>query len=90
MVAGEPSQPHPAQLARLGPVPAESILDNTVDLRGYPYRHLVVAAHRGNAQTMVMTAAAAAEVLSRQGWVLVNVADFAASHLVYAILRREA
>jgi hypothetical protein len=86
MVGGE----NPGQLATIGPVPAEAILSNSVDLRGYPYRHLVVASHRGNTATQIMTAVAAAEALDRQGWELVNVGEFATSRLVYAFLRRRA
>jgi hypothetical protein len=89
MVGGDnPGQVNPGQLAGLGPVPAEAILGNSVDLRGYPYKHLVVASHRGNTQAQIMTAVAAAEVLDRYGWELVNVGEFAPSRLVYAILRR--
>src|SRR3954465_11407740 len=86
MVGGD----NPGQLATIGPVPAEAILSNGVDLRGYPYRHLVVASHRGNTATQIMTAVAAAEALDRPGREVVSIGEFATSPLVYAFLRRRA
>ena len=78
----------PEAIARLRMVNAEAVLENRVDLRGYPYRNLAIRAQRGFSPERVTTAVAAAEVLDRFGWELLNVAEFGTTRLVYAFLRR--
>jgi hypothetical protein len=84
MASSEP----PAAMAHMRMIPAEVILGGQVDLRGYPYRHLVIVSQRGVGPERIMYAVAAAETLDRLGWDLVNVAEFTSSHFVYAFMRR--
>lgn len=76
------------QIARTRTVTAAAVLENRADLRAYPYRHLAVVARHGVGGNAVTEVVAAVEVLTRFGWELVNVAEFGASRMVYAFLRR--
>jgi hypothetical protein len=78
----------PETIARTRMVSAEAVLNNTADLRGYPYRYLAVGAFYGIGPERVTNALAAAEALDRWGWDLVHVAELTSSNLVYAFLRR--
>lgn len=78
----------PESIARRRMVNADAVLANRVDLRGYPYRNLVILSQGGFVSDRVTAAVAAAEVLDRFGWELVNVAEFGSSRLVFAFLRR--
>ena len=67
-------------------VRASAILDRTIDLRGYPYRHLAVQAAGGLGLRPLTTAMTVADVLEPLGWELVNVAVL--NNLTYAFYRR--
>ncbi len=82
-----PSNDAPDVIARRRLVDAMAVLENRVDLRGYPYRYLAVVAERGTGPDRVTYAMAAAEMLSAYGWDLVNVGEFF-DHNAYAFLRR--
>lgn len=69
-------------------VTAAAILENRADLRGYPYQYLAVGSQGWNGVRRMADALAAAEVLSRFGWDLVNMAEFSESKTVFAFLRR--
>lgn len=83
-----PGYESPELIAQRRLVDAMAILNNQVDLRGYPYRHLGLVSERGRGPERVMYAIAAAEVLDRFGWELVNIAEFFNGSAVYAFMRR--
>jgi len=68
-------------------VDAMAVLENKVDLRGYPHRYLGVVCDRGRSTERVTYVIAAVEILDRFGWDLVNVTEFF-DHSAYAFLRR--
>jgi len=86
MVCGMARQDSPEAIVLTRRVSAEAILDNRVDLGGYPYRHLVVVGLRRLGLDRVSSVIAAVEVLDRFGWELVNVAELGG--YVCAFLRR--
>ncbi|GIH08610.1 hypothetical protein Rhe02_66770 [Rhizocola hellebori] len=68
-------------------ITAAAVLENKVDLRAYPYRYLSVYTYnkfRGDGVRQVL---AAAEVLSHQGFDLVNISEFSGNQ-IYAIMCR--
>ncbi|WDZ85925.1 hypothetical protein [Micromonospora cathayae] len=76
----------PQQLAQTHIVPADAVLRNEVDYRGYPHRHLAVAARPGLTHSGLTQLMAAVEYLCPYGWELVNVSS--GNSLFYAFLRR--
>jgi hypothetical protein len=76
----------PEAIAQRRLVDAMAVLENRVDLRGYPHRYLGVTSERGRGAERVSYAIAAAEVLSRFGWDLVNLTEIHDN--VYALLQR--
>jgi hypothetical protein len=82
-----PSFDNPAVIAQRRLVDATAVLENRVDLRGYPHRYLGVVAERGVGAERVSYAIAAAEYLSHWGWDLINITEFF-EHNAYAFLRR--
>lgn len=84
-----PSNDSPEKIAQRRLVDAAAVLENRVDLRGYPFRYLAVVSERGVGPDRVSYAIAAAEVLSQFGWDLINVAQFYERY-TYAFLQRRA
>lgn len=78
----------PEMVAATRVVHASAILGRTIDLRGYPYRHLAVQTYGGFGVQPVTTALTVADLLEPLGWQLVNVSDLSSSHLTYAFFRR--
>lgn len=69
-------------------VTAAAVLENKVDLRGYPYHYLSVYTYnkfRGDGVRQVL---AAAELLHHQGFELVNIAEFTGNQ-IHGIMRRK-
>jgi hypothetical protein len=77
----------PESIAQRRLVDAMAVLENRVDLRGYPHRYLGVASERGRGAQRLSYAIAAAEVLSRYGWDLVNITEIYDRN-IYALLQR--
>lgn len=68
--------------------PASAVLNNQIDLRGYPYRYLsVFSSHRLRGDTMQQLLAAA-EVLSHQGFDLVTIHEMSNSQVYATMCRR--
>ncbi|WP_036373450.1 hypothetical protein [Micromonospora sp. ATCC 39149] len=78
----------PQQLAQARVVAADAVLRNEVDFRGYPHRHLAVAARPRLTSSGVTQLMEAVEYLSHYGWDLVNASSVGNSSLFYAFLRR--
>ncbi|QLD28127.1 hypothetical protein HXZ27_31205 [Micromonospora carbonacea subsp. aurantiaca] len=78
----------PQQLAQARVVAADAVLRNEVDFRGYPHRHLAVAARPRLSTSGVTQLLEAVEYLTHYGWELVNVSSSSNSALFYAFLRR--
>lgn len=76
------------QLAQKRMAPADVVLRNEVDFRGYPYRHLAVASRPRFMDSGVTQLLEAVEYLSQYGWELVSIASTHGSQLLYAFLRR--
>ncbi len=69
-------------------ITAAAVLNNQVDLRGYPYRYLSVFCYnklRGDGMHQVL---AAAEALSHQGFDLVNISEFTGNQIHAIMCRR--
>ncbi|MFI7437382.1 hypothetical protein [Micromonospora haikouensis] len=77
----------PQQLAQTRVVAADAVLRNEVDFRGYPHRHLAIAARPRLTSSGVTQLLEAVEYLTHYGWELVNVSS-GNSGLFYAFLRR--
>lgn len=77
----------PEKIAQRRLVTASAVLENRVDLRGYPHRYLGIVSERGVGPDRVMYALAAAEVLAQYGWDLLNVSEFFGRN-AYAFLQR--
>ena len=77
----------PESIAQRRLVDAMAVLENRVDLRGYPHRYLGVASERGRGAQRLSYAIAAAEVLSRYGWDLINITEIYDRN-IYALLQR--
>jgi hypothetical protein len=77
----------PESIAQRRLVDAMAVLENRVDLRGYPHRYLGVASERGRGAERLSYAIAAAEVLSRYGWDLINITEIYDRN-IYALLQR--
>ncbi|MFI7430910.1 hypothetical protein ACIBPB_28340 [Micromonospora sp. NPDC049836] len=80
----------PERLARERVVSAEAVLDGRLDLRVYPYRHLVVTARRGWGHSGFQPLLEAVEHLCNYGWELVNITTIGDGHQLYAAIRRTA
>ncbi|MFF3853457.1 hypothetical protein [Micromonospora sp. NPDC002575] len=78
----------PQQLAQARVVAADAVLRNEVDFRGYPHRHLAVAARPRLTSSGVTQLMEAVEYLTHYGWELVNVSAVGNNNLLYAFLRR--
>ncbi|MEV4758889.1 hypothetical protein AB0J86_27855 [Micromonospora sp. NPDC049559] len=77
----------PQEIARRRTVAADVVLDG-VDLDGYPHRHLGVFSKQRFAHAGITEILAAADVLARSGWELVQVGEFGKGTLLCAVLRR--
>ena len=69
-------------------ITAAMILENKIDMRGYPYRYLSVYTYnkfRGDGVRQVL---AAAEMLSHQGFDLVNISEFSGNQIHAIMCRR--
>ena len=71
-------------------VSADAVRDGRIDLRVYPYRHLVVTARRGWGHSGFQPLLEAVEHLSNYGWELVNISSIGDGHELYAVIRRTA
>ncbi|KKK05067.1 hypothetical protein [Micromonospora sp. HK10] len=80
----------PERLARERMVSADAVRDGRIDLRVYPYRHLVVTARRGWGHSGFQPLLEAVEHLSNYGWELVNISSIGDGHELYAVIRRTA
>ncbi|MEU2700987.1 hypothetical protein [Micromonospora aurantiaca (nom. illeg.)] len=78
----------PQKLAQDRMVSADAVLGGQVDLRAYPYRHLMVIARHKWGSSGFPPLMAAVEHLSNYGWDLVNVLSVGDGHHVYAAMRR--
>ncbi|WP_229399169.1 hypothetical protein [Micromonospora okii] len=78
----------PQQLAQTRLVPADAVLRNEVDFRGYPYHHLAIVGRPRFTGSGVTELLEAVEYLSYYGWDLVNVTPGGSGQLLYAFLRR--
>ncbi|MFG2046620.1 transcriptional regulator [Micromonospora sp. NPDC048935] len=74
-------------VARHRVVTAAAVLQQRVDLRAYPHRHLAVAAYAVGGDSITQ-ALAAADQLSHLGWELVNVTPVGSGNTLHAFLRR--
>lgn len=74
-------------LARTRFAYADAVLRNEVDFRGYPHRHVAIAAVPRLGGRSITTLLEAVEYLARYGWELVDVTAADNSHF-YAVLRR--
>jgi hypothetical protein len=79
---------HPDAILHTRTVLAQDVVEGRADLRSYPFRHLAVLAHRGQAIDQVPAVMVAVEMLGAVGWELVNVAELAQSRSVSAFVRR--
>jgi hypothetical protein len=77
----------PQVIAQRRLVDATAVLENRVDLRGYPHRYLAVVSERGVGADRVTNVVAAAEILGHYGWDLLNVSQFH-DRSAYAFLQR--
>ncbi|WP_245730453.1 hypothetical protein [Micromonospora pallida] len=77
----------PQQLASNRIVLAESVLRNEVDFRGYPHRHIAIAARPRLGTSSITQLLEAVEYLTQFGWELVNVTSADGSRVMYAFLR---
>ncbi|WP_433458366.1 transcriptional regulator [Micromonospora sp. CA-248212] len=73
-------------VARSRAITAAAVLQQLVDLRAYPHRHLAVAAYAPGGA--ISQALAAADYLSQMGWELINVTEVGSSRTLHAIMRR--
>ncbi|SBT49493.1 hypothetical protein [Micromonospora auratinigra] len=80
----------PQQLAQDRVVNAKAVLAGEVDLRAYPYRHLVVLARHSWTSSGFPTLMAAVEHLSNYGWEMINLTSVGEGHNLYAAMRRTA
>ncbi|MCI4063304.1 hypothetical protein MRQ36_12260 [Micromonospora sp. R77] len=80
----------PQQLAQDRVVEVEVILGGQVDLRAYPYRHLVLKARHTFSRSAFPPLMEAVEHLSNYGWELVNIVAVGEGHHIYAAMRRTA
>ncbi|MEU7769791.1 transcriptional regulator [Micromonospora taraxaci] len=68
-------------------ITAAAVLQQLVDLRAYPHRHLAVAAYAPGGAS-ISQALAAADYLSHTGWELINLTEVGSSRTLHAIMRR--
>ncbi|WP_433131309.1 transcriptional regulator [Micromonospora sp. CA-240977] len=68
-------------------ITATAVLQQLVDLRAYPYRHLAVVVYATGGDS-ISQALAAVEHLSHIGWELINVTPVGSSSKLHAFLRR--
>ncbi|MFC4149341.1 hypothetical protein ACFO0M_24090 [Micromonospora mangrovi] len=80
----------PQQLAQDRVVGVEAVLAGQVDLRAYPYRHLMLKARHTFSRNAFPPLMEAVEHLSNYGWELVNIMSVGEGHHVYAAMRRTA
>jgi hypothetical protein len=78
----------PEVIAQTRMVNAAAVLENRVDLRGYPYRYLTVTAGGVGPANKITSAVAAAEILDRFGWDLVTISESDRGNTIFAIVRR--
>lgn len=74
-------------------VSASAVLDDRIDLRGYPHRHLAVDVYSGFGERTLTGAMTVADTLEPLGWELLNVSEFTSSNFgnfkrTYAFFRR--
>ncbi|WP_030486945.1 hypothetical protein [Micromonospora chokoriensis] len=74
-------------VARSRVITATAVLQQLIDLRAYPHRHLAVAAYAAGGSS-ISQALAAADFLSRTGWELINVTQVGSGNTMHAIMRR--
>ncbi|MEU8180757.1 transcriptional regulator [Micromonospora sp. NPDC049044] len=74
-------------VSRYRVITAAAVLQQQVDLRAYPHRHLAVVVYAVGRDTMAQ-ALAAADLLSHQGWELINVTPVGSSNALHVFLRR--
>jgi hypothetical protein len=80
----------PQKLAEDRVVDAKAVLAGEVDLRVYPYRHLVVMARHSWTNNGFPSLMAAVEHLSNYGWEMLNLTSVGEGHYLYAAMRRTA
>lgn len=80
----------PQQLAQDRVVDVDAVLNGRIDLRAYPYRHLMLLARHGFLRSGWPQLMAGVEHLSNYGWELVNVTSVGEGHNLYAAMRRTA
>ncbi|MEU5931123.1 transcriptional regulator [Micromonospora sp. NPDC047187] len=68
-------------------ITAAAVLQQLVDLRAYPHRHLAVVAYAAGGDS-ISQALAAADYLGHTGWELVTVTQFGGGRTLQAIMRR--
>ncbi|MGN9811436.1 transcriptional regulator [Micromonospora sp. BQ11] len=74
-------------VARTRAVTAAAVLQQQIDLRAYPHRHLAVVAYAAGGDS-ISQALAAADHLSYSGWELVNVTQIGSNKTLHAFMRR--
>lgn len=75
------------QVAQDRVVDGDAVLGGQVDLRAYPHRHLVVSVRHAWKRNGFRPLMEAVELLSQQGWELVNITSVD-GHYLYAAVRR--
>ncbi|MEW2427822.1 transcriptional regulator [Micromonospora sp. NPDC047644] len=74
-------------VARSRAITAAAVLQQLVDLRAYPHRHLAVVAYAAGGDN-ISQALAAADYLSHTGWELVTLTEVGGGRTLLAIMRR--